>query len=78
MRGRAVRLALETAGQHASRWQAAMSIAAKIGCAAHTRNAWVMKAEVDAQTSPPRRPKGREGFDIARCTVARVMKDRPQ
>lgn len=55
-----------------------MSIAAKIGCAAHTLNAWVMKAEVDAQTSPPRRPRGREGFDIARCTVARVMKDRPQ
>ena len=31
VRERAVRLALDTEGQHKSRWQAVMSIAAKIG-----------------------------------------------
>lgn len=48
VRERAVRLVLETEGQHASRWQAVMSIAAKIGCRAQTLNEWVKKAEVDS------------------------------
>jgi transposase-like protein len=48
VRERAVRLLLETEGQHASRWQAVMSIAAKIGCTAQTLNEWVKKAEVDS------------------------------
>ena len=34
-------------GEHASRWAAATSIAAKIGCSAHTLLDWVKKAEVD-------------------------------
>lgn len=48
VRERAVRLVLETEGQHASRLQAVMSIAAKIGCTAQTLNEWVKKAEVDS------------------------------
>lgn len=37
----AVRLVFDSEGQHGSRWQAIVSIAAKIGCSAHTLNEWV-------------------------------------
>ncbi|WCR00236.1 transposase [Paracoccus aestuarii] len=47
VRERAVRLVLDNEGQHGSRWQAVMSISAKIGCAPQTLNDWVKKAEVD-------------------------------
>lgn len=48
VRERAVRLVLDNEGQHGSRWQAIMSIAAKIGCAPQTLNDWVKKAEVNS------------------------------
>ena len=48
VRERAVRMVLDGAGQHRSRWQAITSISAKIGCSANTLNDWVKKAEVDS------------------------------
>ena len=48
VRERAVRLVLDTEGQHASRWQAIVSIATKIGCTPQTLLEWVKKAEVDS------------------------------
>ena len=47
VRDRAVRMVLDNAEQHESRWAAIVSISAKIGCAAQTLNEWVKKAEVD-------------------------------
>ena len=50
VRERAVRLVLDHEGDYASRWTACQSIAAKIGCSAHTLLDWVKKAEVDSGT----------------------------
>jgi transposase-like protein len=52
VRERAVRLVLDNEGQHGSRWQAVMSISAKIGCAPQTLNDWVKKAEVNSGKRP--------------------------
>ena len=52
VRERAVRLVLDNEGQHGSRWQAAMSISAKIGCVPQTLNDWVKKAEVNNGKRP--------------------------
>ena len=41
-------MVLEHQGEHASRWAAVCSIAAKIGCTAQSLNEWVKKAEIDS------------------------------
>jgi len=52
VRERAVRLVLDGEGQHASRWAAITSVAAKIGCKAETLRKWVIAAERDAGKRP--------------------------
>jgi transposase len=52
VRARAVRMVLDHEGDHASRWAAVVSIAAKIGCTPQTLNEWVKKAEVDSGHKP--------------------------
>ena len=47
-RREAVRMVLDHEGEHASRWAAVSSIAAKIGCTAQTLHEWVKKAERDS------------------------------
>jgi len=48
VRDRAVRMVLDHAGEHPSRWAAVTSIAAKIGCTPQTLHDWVKKAEIDS------------------------------
>ena len=48
VRERAVRMVLESQGEHSSQWAAIESIAAKIGCVPQTLHGWVRRHERDA------------------------------
>ena len=52
VRAPAVWMVFDNEGQHGSRWQSVMSIAAKIGCAPQTLNDWIRKTEVDGGKRP--------------------------
>lgn len=48
VRERAVRLVMETEGEHGSQWAAICSIASKIGCSPETLRKWVRQVEIDS------------------------------
>src|SRR3989304_3874869 len=52
LRGRAVRLVQEHAGEYPSQWAALTSIATKCGMTPETLRKWVRRAEVDAGARP--------------------------
>src|ERR687891_718455 len=70
VRARAVRMVTEHQGEHASQWAAICSIAAKIGCS----RVWEENFQVYGVRKVWRQ-LGREGIEVARCTVARLMRE---
>src|ERR1700751_749852 len=72
VRDRAVRMVLDHAGEHPSRWAAVTSIAAKIGCTPQTLHDWVKKAEVDSGAAGRRSDRHGEQAEGSRAGDPRV------
>jgi transposase len=51
LRERAVRMLFEHESEHASRWAATQSVAAKVGCSTEALRSWVRQAD-EAKSSP--------------------------
>jgi transposase len=62
VRERAVRLVMETVGNHESEWAAISSVAGKIGCTPESLRKWLRRAEVDAGKRPGLSTAERERF----------------
>jgi transposase len=52
LRDRAVRMVVETRGEHTSEWEAISKVAELLGPTAETVRKWVRRAEIDAGARP--------------------------
>ena len=64
VRARAVRMALDHEGEYPSRWAAALSISAKIGCSAHRLLYRVKRAGVPSDMVEKLKALGRENREL--------------
>jgi len=76
VRQRAVWMVLDHEGDPASRWTTISSIAAKIGCAAHTLLDLVKKAEVDTGQARRRAMGRRQQVESAGAKEPRIPTDK--
>ncbi len=64
VRARSVRMMLDHEGEYPSRWAAALSISAKIGCSAHRLLDWVKRAGVPSNMVEKLKALGRENREL--------------
>ena len=64
VRARSVRMMLDHEGEYPSRWAAALSISAKIGCSANMPLDWVKRAGVPSNMAEKLKALERENRDL--------------